>query len=531
MVQLIAEKICLVILDGWGIGQKNFTNPIYVARLKFLEEIKRFYPITSLQASGAAVGLPFNKAGNSEVGHLTIGTGQIYYQHAVRISQSIQNKSFFQNPVLLKVYNFVKNNRSALHLIGLLSDNVVHSSYDHLIALIDLAKYFNLNKVYLHLLTDGRDSSPTKAKELIEKLKYDLKLRGRGEIASLCGRFYGMDRDKNYKRIEKCYNLLVFGKGNISDDPIKYLEESYRQNITDEFILPCLIKKPEDQNLKILQENDGVIFFNFREERMRELLEPFFQENFPYFQTKKFQNLKIITFTQYRKDFPFEVAFPPYELSMCLSKILSEKGKRQIHIAETEKFAHVSYFFNGLKEKPYPGEYWVAIPSIKATSIDQYPALRSREITQRALQAIEENIYDFILINYANGDLIGHTGNFEAGIKCAKILDEEVFYLVKNGLKENFTFIITSDHGNLEQMKNPYTGEVDTEHNNNLVPFYLIDERLKSVKPKEESEINYLEKVAGGMLSDIAPTILDIFGLNIPKQMTGQSLLPILNIQ
>ncbi|MGE4554939.1 MAG: 2,3-bisphosphoglycerate-independent phosphoglycerate mutase [Candidatus Paceibacterota bacterium] len=529
MIQFRTEKICLVILDGWGIGQKNFSNPIYVAQLKFLEEVKRWYPMTALQASGASVGLPFNKAGNSEVGHLTIGTGQIYYQHAVRISQAIQNKSFFQNPVLLKIYNFVKNNQSALHLIGLLSDNVVHSSYDHLIALIDLAKYFNLNKVYLHLLTDGRDSSPYKAKELIEKLKNDLKLRGRGEIASLCGRFYGMDRDQNYKRIEKYYNLLVFGEGNVSSDPLEYLEKSYQQGITDEFILPCLIKDPQDQNLKIIQENDGVIFFNFREERMRELLEPFFMENFSHFPIKKFQNLKIVTFTKYRKDFPFEVAFPPHEINVCLSKTLSENGKRQIHIAETEKFAHVSYFFNGLKEKPYPGEYWVAIPSIKTLHLDEYPALRAPEITQRTLQAIEENIYDFILVNYANGDLIGHTGNFEAGVKCAKIIDEEVFKLVTNGLKENFTFIITSDHGNLEQMKNPFTGEVDTEHNNNLVPFYLIDNRLKLSKPREEREINYLEKVAGGMLSDVAPTILSMFNLNIPKEMTGQSLLPILN--
>ena len=526
MANFRSDKICLVILDGWGIGQKNFTNPIYVARLRYLEEIKKIYPMASLQASGAAVGLPFNKAGNSEVGHLTIGTGQIYYQHAVRISQSIQNKTFFQNPVLLKVYNFVKENQSALHLIGLLSDNVVHSSYDHLIALIDLAKFFNLNKVYLHLLTDGRDSAPTKAKELIEKL--NLKLRGRGEIASLCGRFYGMDRDQNYKRIEKYYNLLVFGQGNISNDPIKYLEESYKQGITDEFILPCLIKKPEEEP-KIIKENDGVIFFNFREERMRELLEPFFQENFSHFPIKKFQNLKIVTFTKYRKDFPFEVAFPPYELNVCLAKVLSENGKRQIHIAETEKFAHISYFFDGLREKPYPGEYWVAIPSIKALRLDDYPGLRAREITQRAFQAIEENIYDFVLINYANGDLIGHTGNFDAGIKSAKIIDEEVEKLVANGLKENYTFILTSDHGNLEQMKNPYTGEIDTEHNNNLVPFFLIDNRLKLPNHRNGQEISRLEKIASGMLTDIAPTVLEIFGLAIPKEMTGQSLLPILN--
>jgi len=531
MAQFKSEKICLVILDGWGIGQKNFSNPIYQADLKFIKEIEQNYPLLSLQASGTAVGLPYNQAGNSEVGHLTLGTGQIYYQYPVRISQSIQNGTFFQNPTLLNIYQFVKNNQSALHLVGLFSDSIVHSSYDHLLALLDLAKKFDLKKVYLHLITDGRDSSPQEAQKLIPKLLEDIRIRGRGEIASLGGRFYAMDRDKNYNRTEKYYNLLVFGKGKVVSDPQKYLSESYASGITDEFILPALIgDSQEPSSLKTFQEGDGVVFFNFREERMRQLLEPFFMENFSYFPTKKFQNLKIVTFTKYRKDFPFPVAFLPQSIEVCLAKLLSSVGKRQIHIAETEKFVHVTYFFNGLKENPFPGEYWVAVPSIKALRIDSYPALRAREVTNRTLQAMEENIYDFILINYANGDLIGHTGNFQAGIQAAKVIDEELKKIVINGLDFGYTLLITSDHGNLEQMKNPLNAEVDTEHNNNLVPFYFVDKRAKLKEPRKEEEVYDFKMVASGMLSDVSPTILDLLGLEASKEMTGQSLLPILEI-
>ena len=525
----LTKKICLVILDGWGISKEDFSNAIYQAKTPNLDEIKKYYPMTTLQASGIAVGLPYNEAGNSEVGHLTLGSGQVLYQYVVRISQSIKNKTFFQNPNLLEAYHHAKENKSTLHLIGLLSSNIVHSSYDHLIALLDMANQLKIDKVNLHLFTDGRDSSPTAGKEMIKKLEGDLKIRGQGKIATISGRFYAMDRDKNYNRTQKCYNALVFGKGKIIHDFYTYLKESYQNGITDEFIIPSVL---DDSTFsKTIQDNDAIIFFNFREERMRQLAETFVTPQFNVFPVKSFQNLKIVTFTRYRDDFSFPVAFPPQQISINLAQILSSNNKRQLHLAETEKYAHVTYFFDGLHEKPNPGEYWVIIPSIKTLHFEDYPQLRASEITTRLLQAFEENIYDFILVNYANPDLIGHTGNLEAGIECAKIIDTEIQKVIIEALKFNYTLLITADHGNLEIMLNPLIGEVETEHDASLVPFYLIDNRWKLSSPRSLPEIKEIERSSGGMLADVNPTILELFGLSIPQEMTGQSLLPLLGIR
>lgn len=526
------SKICLIILDGWGIGGKNFSNAIHRAGTPNIDEIKKYYPMVALQASGISVGLPFNKAGNSEVGHLTLGTGQILYQYSVRISQSIQNGSFFQNPALLETYNHVKKNNSTLHLAGLFSNNIVHSSYEHLMALLDLANSLKIERINLHLFTDGRDSPPTKAKELITQLQKDIKIRGKGKIASLSGRFYAMDRDNNFNRIAKCYNALVFGKCKTENDPLAYLEKSYKEGVTDEFIVPALIDDPNEQDPSgIIKEQDGIIFFNFREERMQQLVESFINPKFDKFPIKKFQQLKITTFTRYRKDFSLPVAFPPQKISTCLSQILSKAGKRQLHLAETEKYAHVTYFFNGFKEKPFPGEYWVIIPSIKTLHLEDYPELRALEITTRLFQSFDENIYDFILVNYANPDLIGHTGNIKAGIQCAKIIDQEVVKIIQKSQALNYTTIITADHGNLERMINPLSGEMETEHDTSLVPFYLIDKRWKFSSSRSIKEILGIEKWAGGMLADVTPTILELFGLPIPSEMTGQSLIPLLEIK
>lgn len=528
----LCSKICLIILDGWGIGKKDFSNAIHRAGTPNIDEIKKYYPMATLQASGISVGLPFNKAGNSEVGHLTLGTGQILYQYSVRISQSIQNGSFFQNPALLKTYSYVKKNNSTLHLAGLFSNNIVHSSYEHLMALLDLASSLKIEKINLHLFTDGRDSSPTKAKELITQLQEDIKIRGKGKIASLSGRFYAMDRDNNFNRIAKCYNALVFGKCKTENNPLAYLEKSYKEGITDEFIVPALIGDPNEQEPSgIIKEQDGIIFFNFREERMQELVEPFINPKFEKFPIKRFQQLKITTFTEYRKDFSLPVAFPPQKISTCLSQILSKAGKRQLHLAETEKYAHVTYFFDGFKEKPFPGEYWVIIPSIKTLHLEDYPELRAAEITTRLFQSFDEKIYDFILVNYANPDLIGHTGNMKAGIQCAKIIDQEVAKIIQKSQSLNYTTIITADHGNLERMINPLTGEIETEHDASLVPFYLIDKRWKFPSPRSIKEILEIEKWAGGILADVTPTILELFNLPIPSEITGQSLIPLLGIR
>jgi 2,3-bisphosphoglycerate-independent phosphoglycerate mutase len=526
---VISKKVCLIILDGWGIGKDNFANAIYRAGTPNINEVKKYYPMTTLQASGIAVGLPFDDAGNSEVGHLALGTGQVLYQYVVRISQSIRNGAFFQNPALLEAYNHAKQNKSTLHLIGLLSNNIVHSSYDHLLALVDMASKYQIDKVNLHLFTDGRDSSPTQGKEFLSKLKGDLQNRRRGTIASISGRFYGMDRDKNYPRTQKCYDAIVFGKGKVVNDPIAYLDESYKNGVTDEFIIPALVANNSD-NLGIINDNDAVIFFNFREERMRQLAETFANPQFDAFLIKQFQNLKIVTFTSYRDDFTFPVAFPPQKISINLASILSSNNKRQLHLAETEKYAHVTYFFDGLQEKPNPGEYWVIIPSIKTLHLEDYPQLRAPEITTRLMQAFGENIYDFILVNYANPDLIGHTGNMDAGIECAKIIDTEIQKVIDEALKQNYTLLITADHGNLEVMMNPLTGEIETEHDNSLVPFYLIDKRWRLASPRTAAEIKDIEQSPGGMLADVSPTILNLFNLPIPKEMTGQNLLPLLGI-
>ena len=525
----LSSKICLVILDGWGIGEEGFFNAIAQAKIPNIDEIKKWYPLTNLQTSGIAVGLPPNTAGNSEVGHLTIGTGQIIYQYPVRISQSIKNKTFFQNPAWIEVLNHLKTTQGTLHLIGLLSEAIVHSSYEHLLALLELAKMHNINKVYLHLFTDGRDSSPVRAKSLLSQLIQDLQDRGIGQIATLSGRFYGMDRDKNYQRTAKVYDALTIGKGNIIENPLDYLSQCYANNITDEFIPPAIIKNNTD-DLPIIRDGDGIIFFNFREERMKQLTEAFVIENFQAFPIKKFTNLKIALMTQYDDSFKVPVAFPPQIITTCLAKVLSENKLRQLHLAESEKYAHVTYFFDGLKETPFDGEHWVIIPSLKTLHLEDYPELMARTITTRLLQAFNENVYDFILVNYANADLIGHTGNLEAGIKCAEILDEEIGKILKAAPEHNYTLIITADHGNLEQMKNPVTGEVDTEHNVNPAPLYLIDPKWKLTIPRTLNEIKEKERALGGMIVDIAPTVLELFGLIPPPIMTGQSLLPLLGI-
>ncbi|MGB9763171.1 MAG: 2,3-bisphosphoglycerate-independent phosphoglycerate mutase [Minisyncoccia bacterium] len=524
----LSKKICLVILDGWGIGKKDFTNAIYQAKTSNIDEIKKYYPMTTLQASGNAVGLPYNVAGNSEVGHLTIGTGQILYHYSIRILNSIKNKTFFENPQLKSVFEHVKNNNSTIHFIGLLSSNLVHSSYSHLLALLDFAQIMGIKKVNLHLFTDGRDSPPTSSVEMLENLIKELESKQLGQIATLSGRFYGMDRDKNYERTQKAYNAIVFGKGQNFTNPVQYLKDSYQQNITDEFIIPAVNKNISFPTT--IENNDGIIFFNFREERMRQLCEAFAFKNFDKFPLKLIENVDIATFTQYREDFPFKVAFPPQKINISLAKILSENNKRQLHLAETEKYAHVTFFFNGLNEKPHPGEYWIMIPSIKTLHLEDFPQLRAPEITTRLLQAFDENIYDFIVVNYANGDLIGHTGNIEAGIKAATIIDEMLGKIIPSGFKYDYTFLITADHGNLERMANPITGEIETEHDSSLVPFYLVDKRLRLTNPRSDFDIQNIENHSGGMLADISPTILSLFNLPIPKEMLGQSLLPLLNI-
>ena len=524
------SKVCLIVLDGWGIGEQNQSNPISRANTPNINEIKKYFPITSLQASGIAVGLPWLEEGNSEVGHLIMGAGQIIYQYYPRINKTIEDKTFFQNPVLNELMNHAKNNNSSCHLIGLLTSGNVHSSYTHLIALVDLARSLGLKDLKLHLFTDGRDSPSREGINLVQKLKEDLANRGVGEIASISGRFYAMDRDGNWNRIEKVWKIITQGINRTESDPEKYLEASYQQGANDEFIEPALMAQREGAKPNTIQDNDSIFFFNFREDSIRQLIQPFVNLNFDQFKITAPKKIYIASMTEIKDGLNIKVAFPKQAISNPLAKVLSDSNKRQLHLGESEKSAHITYFFNGLNEKPFPGEYWVIIPSLKTLHHEQSPQLMGPVITERLTQAIEENIYDFILVNYANPDLIGHTGDFEAALKCVNYIDGEIGKIASLCLIKNVTLVITADHGNLERMINPFTGRAETQHDPNPVPFYLIDNRFKLSSPKSEELIISQEKHIGGVLCDIAPTVLSLMGINKPDEMTGHDLLKILGL-
>ncbi len=529
-MSLSKRKICLVILDGWGIGKPNFSNPIYQADTPFLDNIKQHFPFLALQASGASVGLPYNTPGNSQIGHLTIGTGQILDQDYVRISKSIDDKSFFQNNILLQACQQAKKNQSTIHLIGLLSDSIANSSFDHLLALLDLASQQSIKKLNLHLFLDGEDSSPFSGKKLLKRLKEELQKKKVGKIASIAGRFYAMDHNGHWDRIARYYQAITQGKGRITPTLLSYVQHSYEQDITDEIIPPTLIGNPQHpESLGIIKDNDIVIMFNFRGDNMQQLGKAFL--NYPDFQEFSlvhFPNLKIITFTRYDQSFPFPVIFPPQKITTSLSQILSQAGKRQLHLAEEEKANQVTYFFDGLKRKPSPGEYWVIVPALSTLHPEEYPQLNAPAITTRLTQAFEENIYDFILVNYANPDIIGHIGNMAAGIQCAKFLDNEMKKVATLAQKYGYSLIITSSHGNMERLMNPLTGEIETNNNTSLVPFHFLDTTTYNQRARTPTEVRNLERQAQGIIADITPTILDYFNIPIPPSIIGQSLRPLL---
>lgn len=511
------KPVVLIILDGWGIGRKDTTNPIQIANLKNIEFIKRNFLYGSLQASGIAVGLPWNEEGNSEVGHVTIGAGKIIYQHYPRISTAIRNGEFVKNEVLLKAMAHARNNNSALNLVGLLTEGNIHASLEHLLALIDLAKKNNTPKINLHLFSDGKDSAPQSLPNLINKLNHP--------IATISGRYYALNRDRHWDRTEKVYNCLV-GQRSAAPDVIEYAKKYYDRGLNDEFIEPAIIGADPNQN--VIHDNDAIIFFNFREDSIRQLAESFINPHFDKFPMKKFNNLAITTMTHYSESFGAPVAFPPETISRPLGKILSENGKAQLRIAETEKYAHITYFFNGLQDQPMENEFRVLVPSRNVPHHDEYPEMMAQEITSRAIQAIEGGGFDFILANYANPDVIAHTGNFDAAVKAIEIIDAQIEKLTEAILRQNGAMIITADHGNIERMINPLTWMPETMHDTSPVPIYLVGQHFRT-QPKNDAAIDYLEKNTAGILSDIAPTVLEL--LDVPKssEMTGRSLIKLLH--
>lgn len=515
------KKLCLIILDGWGVGDRDNGNAVHVAHTPTLQEIERWYPKTALQASGLAVGLPWGESGNSEVGHLTIGAGFIPYQALPRISMAIKDGSFFENKTLKEAVIHVQKNNSVMHIMGLLTKGSVHAFFDHLIGLVEWAKRSNVPYLLLHLFTDGRDSQPQECLGLLKDLINRTGLQN-SHIGTIMGRFYPMDRDNKWERIEKAYNCLTSASGGKFSDPLQYIENHYKKETTDEFILPGSNETIDSR----IKDNDAVIFFNFREDSVRELSHAFVDEQWNNFsRPKKLENIYFATFTQYEENLSAHVIFPPFVIEWPLARVLSDNGFKQFHIAETEKYAHITYFLNGLKEAPYPNEERILVPSVSTDHFDDQPEMSAFAIKHHVLKMLGEEKPTVLMVNFANSDMVGHTGNFKSCIKAVETIDKCLSEIIPAALKKDWDIIITSDHGNVEYKINLLSGKPLTEHTQNPVPFYLIGNKFKLSSPNEQ--ILQRHQVTG-LLADIAPSILNLLEISPPATMTGQNILPLL---
>ncbi|OGY93717.1 MAG: phosphoglycerate mutase (2,3-diphosphoglycerate-independent) [Candidatus Komeilibacteria bacterium RIFOXYC1_FULL_37_11] len=521
------RPVVLIILDGFGIAPPSRANAISLAKTPNFDKYSQNYPIMPIAASGEAVGLSWGEMGNSQVGHLSLGSGVIPYQNLPRLSKAIVDGEFYQNEAFLKACQNVKKGGGALHLIGLVSSGGIHSYNEHLYALIDLAHQQKITKVYVHAFLDGRDTPYNSGINFISKLQEKLKNVGVGTIASLSGRFWAMDRDNRWDRIEKAWRVMVDGQSDEKfEDPLVAIQKSYDKKVYDEEFNPTIITNDLGQPRGTIKDGDSVIFFNFRSDRARQLTQALTLPGFEKFKRAYFKNLFMVTMTQYEKDLPVAVAFPPLDIAMPLARVLSEAGLKQFHIAETEKYAHVTYFFNGGKETVYEGEDRVLVPSPQVTSYDQKPAMSARELASKINQAIKESQYDFIVVNFANPDMVGHTGNMQATIEAIEILDQLVGEIVDTILSYGGVALITADHGNAEKLYDLQSGEINKEHSNNPVPFFIVGDEYagKSVLAGNiGTELSHVTPV--GVLADVPPTILKIMGIKKPPEMTGSSLI------
>ena len=518
------KPIVLVVMDGWGISNSNKENVLRETPLPTIEKMNKYYPMTALQASGISVGLFWGTSGNSEVGHMALGAGKIVYQNLPRITLAIQNKELDKNETLEKVVANVKKNNSSLHLMGLIGEGSVHSYAEHLYALVEFAREQEIQNIFIHVFTDGRDSPQTSGIRSVGVLENKLRIIGAGKIASLCGRNWAMDRNNNWDRIEKAYRMLTEGTGMRFESPAQCFEESYSRSVTDEYIEPSVITE-NGEPVATIKNGDSVVFFNFREDRARQLTQSFVLEEFNAFKREKL-DITFATMTEYEKNLPVLVAFPPEEVREGLGELLSEHHLKQLRIAETEKYAHVTYFFNGGKEEPWPGEDRILVPSPAVAHYDLSPKMSAGMVTEKTIAAIKEDKYDFILINYANADMVGHTAAEEACRIAVQTIDECLSMLIPTVLQKGGSLFITSDHGNIEDIRNYHTGQVDTEHSSNPVPFWYISPTNHREKTPEEIALAQME--VGGLLSDVSPTILEVMGLEKPASMSGESLLSIL---
>jgi len=500
----------LVVLDGWGIGKNNFTNPIFIAQPPTFKWLAENYPVTSLQASGIAVGLPWGETGNSEVGHLTLGAGKVVYQYYPKITMAIRDGTFFDNAVLKAACSHARDHHSAINFAGLLTKANVHASLDHLLALIKMAKAENITKINLHLFADGEDSPPRSIENFLREIPKEY-------LASLTGRYYAMDREGNWRLTQTAYEAMIGKSGALVTDPMPAIEKTYQQGTTEEY-LPAL-RFAED---KKIQDGDALVFFNYREDSIRQLTSAFIKKDFSEFPTAPLKDLYAATFTHYDDAFNVPVAFPADDVKDPIGKVLSDAGFLQLRLAETYKYAHVTYFFNGLHEEPFKGEYRTLVPSNASPHPEEHPEMMAAAITDRLIEAIQSRGFDFILVNYANADTIAHTANFDAGTAAVNVLDAQISRVIKAADNPDTLLFITADHGNIEEMINEATGEPESQHDANPVPLYLVAQQYKG---RKFMNADRLATETLGSLADVAPTILAMMEIQKPQEMTGTSLL------
>lgn len=523
------KPLLLVILDGFGVSMETAGNPVAAAKKPALDGFFRDFPFTTLQASGVAVGLPWGEAGNSEVGHLTIGAGRVLHHHLPRIIHAIADGSFFENKTLAAAAEHVKKNNARLHVAGLVSSGSVHSYAEHLEALAEWASRAGIPRVFIHIFTDGKDAPPRQGADFLAGLAQRLAaLHPRAVYASVIGRFFAMDRDEKWERVQRAYELLTEGKGERVSSVPEYLKACYAKDIDDEFIEPALTLIGDD--LPVIREHDAIIVLNFREDSLRELVHAFVEDDFKGFPRKKISDLFVATMTEYEKNLAGAASlFPVADIANPLGKVLSDAGLRQVRIAETEKYAHVTYFLNGGDERPFPMEDRILVPSLPAAHFDEAPEMRADEITGKIMENM--GIYDVVIANFANADMIGHTGNFSAGVRAVEALDTALKTIADEVSRLGGVLLVTADHGNVELKRNMLTGEARTEHSVNPVPLMLIGNQYKRAVPRTNAEILAAKKEVGGILTDVAPTVLELLNLGKPKEMTGRSLFAVLLTQ
>ena len=505
------KPVMLMILDGFGINENTDGNAVKQANTPNIDKLMKKYPTTEMYTSGLKVGLPEGQMGNSEVGHTNIGAGRIIYQELTKITKSIEDGDFFTIPEFTEAIENCKKYNSKLHILGLVSDGGVHSHIRHLYGLLEMAKRRDFENVYVHCFLDGRDTPPASGDGYIMQLEEKMKEKGIGKIASISGRYYAMDRDKRWERIKKCYDVLVKGEGNKATSATIAIENSYQKEVFDEFVEPTVICNGETP-IATIKEHDSIIFFNFRPDRARQITRTLVDKDFKEFETEKMDTY-FVCFTNYDETMPnVKIAFKKEPIVNTFGEVVSKNGLTQLRIAETEKYAHVTFFFNGGEEKQYPGEDRILVPSPKVATYDLQPEMSAYEVTKNVVNAINSEKYNAIILNYANPDMVGHTGSLQAAIKAVEAVDECVGKVVEAMLAHDGTILITADHGNCEQMIDYTTGEPHTAHTTSPVPLILVSN-------------NENLKVQSGKLADLAPTLLEILGIDKPEEMTGESII------